>query len=213
MNSDGFNYTVGIYNRVKAQLSAFAKAGKVNIISSPHVLASDNKEAKIDISDEIPVASSSYEYTSGESPVVSTNIEYRDTGAILSVTPHINEFGLVTMDIEQEVSEYSGDIEVAGKKYPSFFKRRINTSLAVKHGQTIVLGGLIKGKNSLKSQGTPWLVNIPIIRYLFGKESDEDNKSELIVLLSPRVIISLDDVEAVTKEFKSKVQNVVKILK
>ncbi len=213
VNSDGFNYTVGIYNRVKAQLSAFAKAGKVNIISSPHVLASDNKEAKIDISDEIPVASSSYEYTSGESPVVSTNIEYRDTGVILSVTPHINEFGLVTMDIEQEVSEYSGDIEVAGKKYPSFFKRRINTSLTVKHGQTIVLGGLIKDKNSLKSQGTPWLVNIPIIRYLFGKESDEDNRSELIVLLSPRVIISLDDVEAVTKEFKSKVRNVVKILK
>lgn len=213
MGKGGLYYTVGIANRIKAEISALATQGKVNILSSPHILASDNVEAKIDVSDEIPLASSDYQYTSGTDPVIATNIEYRDTGVILSVTPHINERGLVTMDIIQEVSEYSGDYEVAGKKYPSFYKRKINTTLTVKHGQTIVIGGLIKEKESDTAQGTPCLVNIPVVRYLFGKDTVDLKKTELIVLITPRVVIDLDDVDEVTEEFKSKVGSVVKRFK
>jgi general secretion pathway protein D len=211
MGEGGLEYSVGIANRIKADISAFAKDGRVNILSSPHILASDNKEAKIDISEEIPVASSTYEDTDN-SNVISTNIEYRDTGIILTVTPHINDSGIVSMDVEQEVSELSGDLNVAGNEYPTFFKRRIDTYLTVKHGQTIVIGGLIRSKESDTAKGTPWLVDIPVIRYLFGKESTENHKTELIVLLTPRVVTSLDDVEMVTDEFKRKVKNATRMI-
>jgi general secretion pathway protein D len=213
MGETGLAYSIGIANRIQADLSAYAKENRVNILSSPHILASDNKEAKIDVTNEIPVASSNYEYTSNENPVIATNIQYRDTGVILTVTPHINERGLVTMDISQEVSEASDNVKVAGKDYPSFYKRNITTTLTVKHGQTIVIGGLIKENRSDTAQGTPCLVSIPVIRYLFGKDSKSSNKTELIVLITPRVVVDLEDVDAVTEEFKKKVDKVIKEFK
>lgn len=213
MGETGLAYSIGVANRIQADLSAYAKENRVNILSSPHILASDNKEAKIDVTNEIPVASSNYEYTSSENPVIATNIQYRDTGVILTVTPHINERGLVTMDISQEVSEASDNVKVAGKDYPSFYKRNIATTLTVKHGQTIVIGGLIKENRSDTAQGTPCLVSIPVIRYLFGKDSKSTNKTELIVLITPRVVVDLEDVDAVTEEFKKKVDKVIKEFK
>lgn len=205
----GLRYAIGFSDKVKADFHAWAKDRKVNILSSPHILASDNKEAKIEVSNEIPVASSSYEYTSGDSPLISTNIQYRDTGVILTVTPHINERRLVTMDINQEVSEPTEDVEVGGQSYPSFFKRTVKTSLTVKHGQTIILGGLIRENKSDIATGVPFLVKIPLLRHLFGTESKGYEKQELIILLTPRVIVSLDDVDAVTEEFKGRLKNAV----
>ena len=211
LGSSGFKYTIGMADRWTSALKALASENKVNILSSPSILASDNKEAKIDISTEIPVASTQYKvYESGTEPVLETTIEYRDTGVLLSVTPHINERGLVTMDINQEVSEQSEYISIGleDQKYPSFYKRSVNTTLTVKHAQTIVIGGLIKETKSEGSAGAPWLSKIPIIRYLFGKEKKSVSKTELIILITPYVIVSLEDVDAVTEEFKSKVGSI-----
>ena len=210
LGSSGFRYTIGMADRWTSALKALAKQDKVNILSSPSVLASDNKEAKIDISTEIPVASAVYKYPSGEEPVLETTIEYRDTGVLLSVTPHINERGLVTMDINQEVSEQSDYISIGEeeKKYPSFYKRSVSTSLTVKHAQTIVIGGLIRETKSEGAAGAPCLINIPIVRYVFGKETKSVSKTELIILITPYVIVSLEDVDAVTEEFKSKVDSI-----
>ena len=192
-------------------MSAYAKKGKVNVLSSPHVLASDNKEARIDVSREIPIATSEWTFTSGIEPVTQTNIQYRDTGVILSVTPHINERGLVTMDISEEVSDLEKEsVKVAGIEYPSFFKRTVSTSLTVKHGQTIAIGGLIKDKEDEGIGGVPCLINIPVVRYLAGKWGKTLRKEELIVLITPKVIVSTDDVDAVTQEFKQKVKTVIK---
>ena len=208
LGSSGFAYTIGRTERWTSALAFLASEDKVNILSSPSVLASDNKEAKIDISTEVPVASAEYQYTSGEEPVLETTIEYRDTGVLLSVTPHINECGLVTMDINQEVSEQSQYVGVGGKEYPSFYKRSVNTTLTVKHAQTIVIGGLIRKTKSEGAAGAPWLSKIPIIRYLFGKETKSVSKTELIILITPHVIVSLNDVDAVTEEFKKKVGSI-----
>jgi general secretion pathway protein D len=205
----GFRYTIGMTDRWTSALKALASENKVNILSSPHVLASDNKEAKIDVSREIPLASAEYKYGT-DTDVTETTIEYRDTGVILSVTPHINERGLVTMDINQEVSEQGADVQVAGNYYPSFTKRIIQTTLTVKHGQSIVIGGLIRDKGKEGVGGAPCLINIPVVRYLVGTESESVEKTELIVLITPHVIASLDDVDVVTEEFKSKVGNVIK---
>ena len=208
IGSAGLKYSIGVTDKWYAELNALATKGLVNIISSPHVLASDNQEAKIDVSREIPVASGQTT-VSANTTLSETTIEYRDTGVILSVIPHINERGLVTMDISQEVSDLDADVNVANKNYPSFFKRTVKTTLTVKHGQTIVIGGLIRDKEEEDISGVPCLIDIPVVRYMFGYETKKTEKIELIVLITPRVVANLDDVDAVTQEFKQKVRNVV----
>ncbi|RLC20115.1 MAG: hypothetical protein DRI57_05555 [Deltaproteobacteria bacterium] len=205
----GLRYLLGQTDRWFAALSALATDKKINILSSPSILASDNKEAKIDISTEVPVASAIY--NKDDSNIVETNIQYRDTGVILSVTPHINEYGLVSMDISQEVSNQLEDsVQVGTGTQPAFFKRSISTSLTVKHGQTIVIGGLIQQTENRGFSGLPCLSSIPVAQYLFGKKSESIDKKELILLITPRVITTLEDVDAVTEEFKSKVGNAIK---
>ncbi|MCK5541752.1 MAG: type II secretion system secretin GspD [Desulfobacterales bacterium] len=212
VSSSGLTFTVGMIDRWSSILEALATENKVNILSSPSVLASDNKEAKIDISTEIPVASSQYQHDSDSSAVIETSIEYRNTGVILSVTPHINERGLVSMDINQEVSEQSQNILVGDKEYPSFFKRSVLTSLTVNDGQTIAIGGLIRETKSDGTSGIPLLSRIPIIGFLFGRDTKSLSKTELIILITPRVITSLEDVDTVTQEFKRKTRNAMKFI-
>jgi general secretion pathway protein D len=102
---------------------------------------------------------------------------------------------------------------VAGKDYYTFNKRLIKTSLTVKHNQAIVIGGLIRNSKTEATSGVPWLINIPLIRWLFGTEKTKASKSELIVMITPRVITSLDDVDAVSEEFKKKIANAINILR
>lgn len=205
LGDSGLRVNVGNPDRWTAVLSALATENKVNILSRPSILASNSMPAKIDVSQEIPVASSQYEYTSGDNPMVSTDIEYRDTGIMLSVTPNINEQGLVTMDISQEISEQASNVSVGGKDYPSFFKRNTETNLTVQSGQTIVIGGLIRETQTDGASGMPWFSKLPVLGFLFGKTSDSVNKTELIILISPYVIDSPDDVDAITREFSRKI--------
>lgn len=206
LGKGGLQYTIGSPDRWKATMTALASQNKVNILSSPTILASNSKPASIDISTEVPVASSEYRYSGSSSDdVLSTSIQYRDTGVMLSVTPHINEMGLVTMDITQEVSEQAENVQVGSQNYPSFFKRAANTTLTVQSGQTIVIGGLIRETKSRGSSGLPWVVSIPVLNFLFGRDTDSFSKTELIIMISPYVITRLDEVDAVTADFKQKV--------
>ena len=208
----GLTFAIGFADELKSTLNALERENKVNILSSPHVLASDNQEARIDISQEIPTVSAETVIPSGGASITTTTVQYRDTGVLLAVTPHINERGLVTMDVYQEVSEQVEDVSVTGTTFPSFFKRVVQTSLTVQHGQTIVLGGLIRENKSKASRGIPWLARLPIIGFIFGTTKDVFDKSELIIMLTPNVIIDLDGVDAVTMGFKYKVDSVVRDL-
>lgn len=208
--SAGLKYLIGKTDRWTNTLVALASESKVNILSSPSVLASDNKEATINITTEIPVQSTTYYYPDDSDSIIPSTIEYRNTGIILTVTPHINEFGLVSMDINQEVSEQAGDVAVGkDETAASFFKRSVSTSLTVLDGQTIVIGGLIRETKSKDDSGLPFIRRIPFLKYLFGKKTDTVDKTELIILITPRVIANLDDIDVVTSEFKSKIQDVI----
>ena len=213
VGASGLLYVLGLSQKWQMALHALAQDSKLNIISSPSVLASDNKQAKIDVTTEVPIPSTSYTIQTTGPNVLETKVEYRNTGVILDVTPHINEYGLVTMDISQEVSSIGELLKVADKDYYTFNKRKILTSLTVKHNQSIVIGGLISSKKSDAATGVPWLVNIPLIRWLFGTETKSISKSELIVMITPRVITSLEDVDAVSEEFKKKIGNAINILR
>ncbi|RPH52032.1 MAG: hypothetical protein EHM85_04315 [Desulfobacteraceae bacterium] len=209
IGASGLQYVLGLSEKWQVALHALAQDSKLNILSSPSVLASDNKQAKIDVTTEVPIPSTSYTIQTTGQNVLETKVEYRNTGVILDVTPHISEYGLVTMDITQEVSNVGELLKVADKDYYSFNKRKIATSLTVKHNQSIVIGGLISSKDSDAATGVPLLVQIPFLRWLFGTETKSVSKSELIVMITPRVITSLDDVDAVSEEFRKKIGSVV----
>ncbi|MCX5822817.1 MAG: hypothetical protein NTY86_04740 [Deltaproteobacteria bacterium] len=209
----GLQYVVGLSAQWQVALNALAHDGKLNILSSPSVLASDNKPANINVTTEVPIPNTSYVIQTSTTPLVETQVAYRNTGVILDVTPHINEHGLVTMDISQEVSSIGVPMVVDLKSYPSFDKRLIKTTLTVKHNQAIVIGGLIKDSKTAVTSGVPWLINIPFIRWLVGTETTTADKSELIVMITPRVITSLEDIDAVSAEFKKKIANAINILR
>ncbi len=210
LNETGLSFKWGISDKLTSDLSAFAQDSNVNIISSPRILASDNKEAKINVSTQVPVATTEYNYDDDGQSVLETTIQYKDTGVILSVTPHINERKLVTMELSQEVSEIGEDVTVGDGTYSSFSSRTVDTTLTVRSNQTIVIGGMMKESRTKSKSGLPFLSRLPVFGFLFGKDHDENYKTEMIIVITPRVITDLYEVDEITRDFKNRVNSVIK---
>lgn len=197
-----------------AILNAFAGIGKLNVLSSPHILAMDNKEAKIEIGDEIPIATgfqqqpSTSTTTGTTSFVAAGQIQYRTTGILLTVTPHISEKNMVKLKIIQEVSSRGVDISLAGITSPSFTKRKVETIGAVQSGHTLIIGGLISEQQNKSKEGLPFLSRIPLIGALFGVTTDEVKKTELVIMVTPHVISSPEEADSITQEFQNKVKTI-----
>ncbi len=204
IGSSGLSYAINFSDKWALALNALATDNKLKIISAPSVMASDNKPATINVSTEIPVASAEYEYNNAGG-VTSTSIQYRNTGIILTVTPTINERGLVSMEISQEVSNQSAGVTVGGKVYPSFRQRSVKTTLTVGHQQTIVMGGLIEENQEVSESGVPLLSKIPLLKYLAGSHGKSASRTELVLSITPHVIVNLDDVEVITEDFRKKI--------
>jgi general secretion pathway protein D len=202
----GFNWAVIIPpDTVRATLSALAQDGLVNVLSSPSVMVLDNQTAKIQVGKQVPVATSQQQGLTATDRVLNT-IEYRDTGVQLSVKPRVTPGGLVQMEIEQEVSTVDEGASAGGLNSPTFSTRNITSNVAVRSAQSVVLGGLIQDLSNRGKQGIPGLYNIPVIGALFGETKRSAERTELVVILTPRVIASDQDVEAVTSDFRSRLK-------
>jgi general secretion pathway protein D len=127
-------------------------------------------------------------------------IQYRDTGIILTVTPRINDDGIIIMEIEQQVSAIS-DETVSGIDSPLFRNRQLKTKLAVKDGQPILMGGLIDSETTKTESGVPGLKDVPLLGWLFKYESEKTVKQELLILITPYVIDSEDVFAQYIREF------------
>jgi general secretion pathway protein D len=194
---------------VRATLQALAGEDKVRVLSSPHILVSDNREAKIQIGDQVPIATSQTTNTGTTPSQTTTTIQYKDTGTILKVKPQVNEGGLVSLEITQEVSDFSTKT-LFGSDQIIINKREAATNLVAQDGQTIVIGGLIRDKTTRSKAGIPLLSQIPVLGYLFGKTTDEENRTELIILLTPRVIRNQQDAKDVTSDYVERLKGVSK---
>jgi type II secretory pathway component GspD/PulD (secretin) len=174
----------------KLLIQALADDNKAKILSSPHILVSDNREARIQVGDQIPISTSTTSTPIGGTIPTNTTtstIQYKDTGTILKVKPQVNDSGLVALEISQEVSK-ANIVNVLGTQQYQITKRDISTNLVAQDGQTIVLGGLIDETTSKGRSGIPFLSKIPILGYLFGSTIDDTTRTELIILLTPHVI-------------------------
>jgi general secretion pathway protein D len=204
----GFNWSVVLQpSTIKATLSALADDNLVNVLSSPTVMVMDNQEAEIQVGDEVPIPTTQQQGTAVTDRIIN-QIEYRKTGVQLSVTPRVTPGGLVQMQIEQEVSSViRDDASAATNNAPSFRTRNITSNVAVRSGQAVVLGGLIQDESSGGKSGVPGLYRAPVIGALFGQTSKTARRTELVVVLTPRVIAGDSDIDAVTRDFRRKVKN------
>ena len=201
----GFSFLVTEAGRLTAALNAYAKDSKLNILSAPHIMATNNKEAKIDVGQEVPILKRTITDPNNTTATTSTNeIEYRSTGVILTVTPHINEGGYVTLDVNQEVSEAQTNT-LGGTDSPIIRKRTAKTTMVVKDNQTLVIGGLILETRDGTREGIPVLSKIPILGYLFGSTKSQVRKTELVLLISPRVVNTIEEGDALTEQVKDRV--------
>lgn len=200
-------------DRLRVFLNAQADENKLNVLSSPNILAADNKEARIEVGAEVPIVTSEYvpmDVDSNDS--TSRSIEYRNTGIILTVTPRINDKGLVAMDITQEVSEAVANVS-SGIESPLISNRKVETSLVVQDEQTIVIGGLIRTFETKTKTGIPYLSKIPLIGFLFGSTNNIYDKTELILLITPHVIKTIDEAESITREINEKMKDIKALIK
>ncbi len=206
--TSGLVYTINYTGEFVSALKALASDNKVTVLASPHIIASNNQEAKIDISREVPTITNETTTTSttnvGVPQTVDRSIQYRDTGIILTVTPHINDQGLVKLELNQEVSNVDTQT-ISGIDSPIFSKRVATTVLTVQDGQSVVIGGLIRTDKSHIKSGVPVLSQIPALGWLFGYYEEKVSRSELMLLLTPRVIEHIEEADLVTAEFKRKV--------
>lgn len=200
----GFSYT--IFNKagmVRATLNALAEKSQVRLLSNPSLLVLNNHNANILVGQQTPIKTSTALSTG--SNVVTESITYKDTGVMLSVTPSVNAGGLISLDISQQVTDAGEEDTVT--KQRAFLTRQINTRVAVRSGEPVVLGGLIRENGTTGRAGVPVLSSLPVVGALFGNTTDNNNRTELLVLLTPRVLENDDQLRAASAEMRDRMRS------
>lgn len=193
----GFSFFLFETDRFLGLLNLYANYGQLNVLSSPTIMTSENKKAVINVSNSVPIVTA--QQVSGSTgtgqvvqqqqvptQVLTQSVEYRDAGIILTVTPRISDKRVVALDVKQTVNDV-GDPRPPSLS-PDIIKREAETSVVLRDNQTLVLGGLIRTRRASTKQGIPWLSKIPIIGFLFGSTADRMERTELLLLITPRVI-------------------------
>ncbi len=173
---------------VTAILRAAQTASNVNILSSPHLLTLDNKEAEIIVGQNVPFITSQSRDTTNLANVINT-VERKDVGITLRLTPHIHESDFVSLELYQESSAIVGDTLLNTSQVgPTTTKRSAKTSVLVKNGDTVVLGGMMQETYTTTNSQVPLLGDIPLLGNLFKFKSVQRQKTNLLILLTPQII-------------------------
>ena len=199
----GFSFLLGS-SGPSVILDALSSKTTVNVVSSPHLVVQDNQEALLQVGDVVPVTVQQAVSTAESNAPIVNSIQYVNTGVILHVTPRINVGGAVSLDIEQEVSSVSTSAST-GTLTPTISERRIDSTVSVESGQTIVLGGLISDSRSGTKSGIPLISDIPLVGNLAGTTDNTVAKTELIVFITPHVIRDSAEAERVSEELRAKI--------
>jgi len=200
---------IGTGGDIRAFINVLMTDSRVKVLSSPSVLATDNRPARIQVGSEEPIPTGTVQSpVSGGTITSSTTIQYRNTGRILTIIPQVNAKGLVNLQIKAEVSQRGGNVTVGTDSFPSFDTRDAETTAIVQDGETLVLGGIIADRKTRSRTGIPYLMDIPVIGRFFGTTTDDANRTELIMLITPHVIRDREEAKSVTDEFKEKLSTV-----
>lgn len=183
-----------------AYLRALAGNGKIKVLSAPQVVVKSHSEAKISVGDKVPIVTSENTDTASNT-VINRSIEYQNTGIILTITPHVTEGGLITMELEQTVSQaFQNDTSQIDS--PIIQERLIKTSLSVRDGGTIIVGGLIRERITDSNTSYPFLQEIPLVRRLIGYNDLSSSRTEMLVLITGKVINEYSRLEEISRRYR-----------
>lgn len=188
--------------QIGANFQALFSSGAVNVLSNPTIMTSDNKEAEIFVGENVPFITSTTSYNTGVAQT--SNIERKDTGIILRITPQITEGDYLKLDIYQEISAVKDPLSTGAAADITTTKRSAKTSVVVKDNDTVVIGGLIQDRDTTTINKIPLLGDIPLLGWFFKTKSTERHKTNLLILLTPKIIKSACDMAQVSERQKGK---------
>jgi general secretion pathway protein D len=169
----------------------------INVLSAPRLLTSDNEEAEIVVGRNVPVITSKSTDNAGN-PV--NSVERQDAALTLRFTPQITEGNLVRLKIYQEISDVTDSVGTVDEVGPTFTKRLLRNSIVAQDGKTVVLGGLFQSDITKSVTKVPLLGDIPLLGHLFKRTKDVENKTSLLIFITPRVIRNSEDLDRITRE-------------
>jgi len=188
LSSSGVTALVGVSNSLDLIVNALESTGRFHVTSRPMIFTSNNRKAIISSGESVPVPSSiNSSYTTNNSLVSTSNVDYIDVALKLSVLPLINSEREVTLQISQEANDIAGTTTISGNDIPNVTTRSIDTTVSVANEATIVLGGLVTERKQTTDSGIPVLHRLPLIGPLFGSKKKTTSRTELIVLIRPTV--------------------------
>lgn len=196
----GLNFVAGANANPDVIISALNTLTDVEVLSAPTLVVLENQTATLQVGDEVPITTQQSQSTeNGLAPVIN-QVEFKDTGIILNVTPRIGQNDTVTMDINQEISNV---VSGSGTLTPTISKRSIKTQISVNNQQTVLLGGLISATSQNTKAGVPGLMRIPVVGDLLATNSKTRGRTELIIMIRPVVIRDAQDAADVAENLRS----------
>lgn len=196
-NPEGFRYTLA-GGQLGAFMNALQSDTKFQVLSTPRIFTSNNVEAQINISQRVPFVTSQRTDTLGN---ITYTYDFEDVGIVLTVTPRITANGYVTMDVSQTANDLQGFTTFNA---PIVNQRQADTTVAVKDGDTIILGGIIRSTVTSTVKKIPLLGDIPFLGNLFKSTNKTSNKTELLVFLTPRVVRNPDEASKLREQEQKK---------
>jgi general secretion pathway protein D len=190
-----------------AAITALQGVTEVNVLSSPQLMVMDNQTARMQVGNLVPYLSQTSQSTIATGAPVINSVNYQPTGVIMQITPRVNSNGLVTLDIAQEVSDVATTTTTAGISSPTFLARNVASRIVVQDGQTVGLAGLIRDGSTRENQGIPWIKDIPLLGLLAGTQGNTRTRTELIVLITPRVIHDQREARALADDLREQLPN------
>jgi general secretion pathway protein D len=197
----GANLLLGSAQQPRFILNALSSITDVKVLSSPSVVALDNQPALLEVGNAIPVSTGSATLLQSSNTVNTT--EYRNTGVILKVLPHVNANGTIELEVDQEISDVVNNSNQSTLT-PTISERRVHSTVAVTSGQTVLLAGLISEKVNNTKNGIPGLNQIQFLGDLLGNTDNTKTRSEIIIFIRPQLIRNSVNARAVTQEFRDK---------
>jgi len=204
--ASGFTSIVDAGRDFRVFVKTLMQDARVRVLSSPHLLAVDNRPARIRVGSEQPVATGTV--VSGEAAATTTTIEFKEVGRILTIVPRVNSEGLVNLQVRVEVSDVGERVLVGRQSFDAFNVREAETVAVLHDGQTLVIGGIITDNRRRSRIGIPLLMEVPLLGPLFRTDLERSYRTELVILITPRVIHDRRLGDRATKRFLDKVRSV-----